>query len=181
MEEIESLLAATTTLYVGNLSFYTSEEQIHALFTRAGRIKRIIMGLNKKSLEPCGFCFVKYYTRASTEIAMRYINRTILDEKIKLISSIIYFITIILANNRNSAFANLLQDMCETTIPQVYGTLLTDSAWILNMRFRSFICPDYLPHNLICKCSRNITITHLLNCKHFITFGCCKRPITLYV
>ncbi|KAL0206157.1 hypothetical protein P9112_001464 [Eukaryota sp. TZLM1-RC] len=57
-----------------------------------------------------------------------------------------------------------------TTIPQVYGTFLTDSAWTLNMRFRSFIWPDNLPHNLICKCSREITITHLLNCKHFITF-----------
>ncbi|KAL0227058.1 hypothetical protein P9112_014382 [Eukaryota sp. TZLM1-RC] len=57
-----------------------------------------------------------------------------------------------------------------TTIPQVYGTLLTDSAWTFNMRFRSFIWPDNLPHNLICKCSRKITVTHLLNCKHFITF-----------
>ncbi|KAL0206044.1 hypothetical protein P9112_001351 [Eukaryota sp. TZLM1-RC] len=38
------------------------------------------------------------------------------------------------------------------------------------MRFRSFIWPDNLPHNLICKCSREITTTHLLNCKHFITF-----------
>ncbi|KAL0204736.1 hypothetical protein P9112_000043 [Eukaryota sp. TZLM1-RC] len=69
-----------------------------------------------------------------------------------------------------------LQDMCDstsalvTTIPQVYGTLLSDSAWTLNMRFRSFIWPDNLPHNLICKCSREITTTHLLNCKHFITF-----------
>ncbi|KAL0219335.1 hypothetical protein P9112_004988 [Eukaryota sp. TZLM1-RC] len=56
--------------------------------------------------------------------------------------------------------ANLLQDMCDstssalvTTIPQVYGTLLSDSAWTLNMRFRSFIWTDNLPHNLICKCS----------------------------
>ncbi|KAL0207607.1 hypothetical protein P9112_012235 [Eukaryota sp. TZLM1-RC] len=57
-----------------------------------------------------------------------------------------------------------------TTIPQVYGTLLTDSAWTLNMRFRSFIWPDDLPHNLFSKCFRKITITHLLNCKHFITF-----------
>ncbi|KAL0207075.1 hypothetical protein P9112_012786 [Eukaryota sp. TZLM1-RC] len=78
---------------------------------------------------------------------------------------------------KNPAFANLLQDMCDstssalvTTIPQVYGTLLSDSAWTLNMRFRSFIWPDNLPHNLICKCSREITTTHLLNCKHFITF-----------
>ncbi|KAL0218668.1 hypothetical protein P9112_004321 [Eukaryota sp. TZLM1-RC] len=80
-EEIESLLAATTTLYVGNLSFYTSEEQIHALFSLAGGIKRINMGLNKKSLKLCGFCLVEYYSRASTEMAMRYINRTIPDER----------------------------------------------------------------------------------------------------
>ncbi|KAL0215547.1 hypothetical protein P9112_007731 [Eukaryota sp. TZLM1-RC] len=51
-----------------------------------------------------------------------------------------------------------------------YYYLLTDSAWTLNMRFRSFIWPDNLPHNLVCKCSREITTTHLLNCKHFITF-----------
>ncbi|KAL0210871.1 hypothetical protein P9112_009169 [Eukaryota sp. TZLM1-RC] len=38
------------------------------------------------------------------------------------------------------------------------------------MRFRSFSWPDNLPHSLISKCSRKITITHLLNCKHFITF-----------
>ncbi|KAL0210955.1 hypothetical protein P9112_009253 [Eukaryota sp. TZLM1-RC] len=81
-----------------------------------------------------------------------------------------------LAKKKNPTFANLLQDMCDstssalvTTIPQVYGTLLSDSAWTLNMRFRSFIWPDNLPHNLICKCSREITTTHLLNCKHFIT------------
>ncbi|KAL0205105.1 hypothetical protein P9112_000412 [Eukaryota sp. TZLM1-RC] len=57
-----------------------------------------------------------------------------------------------------------------TTIPEVYGTLLTDSASTLNMRFRSFIWPDNLPHNLFCRCSRKITIAHLLNCKHFIIF-----------
>ncbi|KAL0207507.1 hypothetical protein P9112_012135 [Eukaryota sp. TZLM1-RC] len=56
------------------------------------------------------------------------------------------------------------------TIPQVYGTLVTDSAWTLNMGLCSSIWPDNLPRNLICKCSQNITLTHLLNCKHFITF-----------
>ncbi|KAL0219149.1 hypothetical protein P9112_004802 [Eukaryota sp. TZLM1-RC] len=58
-----------------------------------------------------------------------------------------------------------------TNIPQVYGTILTDATWTLIMRLCSFIWPDNLPHNLTCKCSRKITITHLLNCKHFITFG----------
>ncbi|KAL0223342.1 hypothetical protein P9112_002732 [Eukaryota sp. TZLM1-RC] len=95
----------------------------------------------------------------------------------KIFESLDFDVRLGLAMNKNPAFANLSQDMCNstssalvTTIPQVYGTLLSDSAWTLNMRFRSFIWPDNLPHNLICKCSREITTTHLLNCKHFITF-----------
>ncbi|KAL0227192.1 hypothetical protein P9112_014516 [Eukaryota sp. TZLM1-RC] len=95
----------------------------------------------------------------------------------KIFESLDFDVRLGLAKKKNPAFANLLQDICDstssalvTTIPQVYGTLLSDSAWTLNMRFRSFIWPDNLPHNLICKCSREITTTHLLNCKHFITF-----------
>ncbi|KAL0205074.1 hypothetical protein P9112_000381 [Eukaryota sp. TZLM1-RC] len=56
----------------------------------------------------------------------------------------------------------------ETTIPQVHVSLLSDSDWTLNMRFHSFIWPENLPYNLVCKCSQKII--HLLNSKHFITF-----------
>jgi nuclear cap-binding protein subunit 2 len=38
-------LQHSTTLYVGNLSFFTTEEQIYELFSRAGEIRRIVMGL----------------------------------------------------------------------------------------------------------------------------------------
>ncbi|CAF5156211.1 unnamed protein product, partial [Rotaria magnacalcarata] len=69
-------LLASTTLYIGNLSFFTTEEQIHELFSRAGDVKRIIMGLDKIEKTPCGFCFVEYYTRLDAERAMRYINQT---------------------------------------------------------------------------------------------------------
>lgn len=61
----ESLLSKTSTLYVGNLSFYTTEEQMHELFGRAtdpssgGGIKRIIMGLDRNLKTPCGFAFVE--------------------------------------------------------------------------------------------------------------------------
>lgn len=48
------------TLYVGNLSFYTTEEQIFELFSKCGDVKRIIMGLDKFKKTPCGFCFVEY-------------------------------------------------------------------------------------------------------------------------
>merc|ERR1712142_1354106 len=69
-------------LYVGNMSFYTTEEQIHELFAKTGDIKRIIMGLDKVKKTPCGFCFLEYYTRKDAEDCMRYINGTRLDDRI---------------------------------------------------------------------------------------------------
>ncbi|CAO3645801.1 unnamed protein product [Cunninghamella echinulata] len=58
--QLNNELSSTTTLYVGNLSFYTTEEQIFDLFSKTGEIKRIIMGLNRNQKTPCGFCFVEY-------------------------------------------------------------------------------------------------------------------------
>lgn len=78
----EQRLRFTTTLYVGNLSFYTTEEQIHELFARCGDIRRIVMGLDKFKKTPCGFCFIEYYVREDAENSMRYINGTRLDDRI---------------------------------------------------------------------------------------------------
>ncbi|XP_026572452.1 nuclear cap-binding protein subunit 2-like [Pseudonaja textilis] len=78
----EEALKGSTTLYVGNLSFYTTEEQIQELFSKCGDVKRIIMGLDKKEKTPCGFCFVEYYTRAEAEHAMRFISGTRLDDRL---------------------------------------------------------------------------------------------------
>lgn len=58
--EQEKLLLQSTTLYVGNMSFYTTEEQIYELFSRCGDVKRTVMGLDKFRKTPCGFCFVEY-------------------------------------------------------------------------------------------------------------------------
>lgn len=82
IEEQEKLLKKSCTLYVGNLSFYTTEEQIYELFSKSGDIKKIIMGLDKMKKTACGFCFVEYYSRADAENAMRYINGTRLDDRI---------------------------------------------------------------------------------------------------
>ncbi|OMH84011.1 Nuclear cap-binding protein subunit 2B [Zancudomyces culisetae] len=81
-EEWVDGLLKTTTLYVGNLSFYTTEEQIHELFSRCGEIKRIVMGLDSLKKTPCGFCFVEYYTRKATSDCMRFINGTKLDNRV---------------------------------------------------------------------------------------------------
>eukprot|EP01088_Endostelium_zonatum_P006032 TRINITY_DN1813_c0_g1_i1.p1 TRINITY_DN1813_c0_g1~~TRINITY_DN1813_c0_g1_i1.p1 ORF type:complete len:221 (-),score=69.56 TRINITY_DN1813_c0_g1_i1:154-816(-) len=70
------------TLYVGNMTFYTTEEQIYELFSKCGEIKRIIMGLDRLKKTPCGFCFVEYYTREDAEDCVKYLNGTCLDERI---------------------------------------------------------------------------------------------------
>ncbi len=44
---LDETLAASTTLYLGNLSFYTTEEQIHQLFSQCGDLARIIVGLDR--------------------------------------------------------------------------------------------------------------------------------------
>ncbi|KIP09603.1 hypothetical protein PHLGIDRAFT_67259 [Phlebiopsis gigantea 11061_1 CR5-6] len=82
------LLAKSTTLYIGNLSFFTTEEQIYELFSKCasteegGGIKRIIMGLDRNTRTPCGFCFVEYYTHTEALACLRYISGTKLDERI---------------------------------------------------------------------------------------------------
>ncbi|XP_069583323.1 nuclear cap-binding protein subunit 2 [Ranitomeya imitator] len=81
-DDQERLLKQSCTLYVGNLSFYTTEEQIYELFSKSGDVKKIVMGLDKVKKTACGFCFVEYYTRADTEQAMRFINGTRLDDRI---------------------------------------------------------------------------------------------------
>ncbi|KAI0341585.1 RNA-binding domain-containing protein [Trametopsis cervina] len=82
------LLSKSTTLYIGNLSFFTTEEQIYELFSKCaspeegGGIKRIIMGLDRNTRTPCGFCFVEYYSHAEALACLRYVSGTKLDERI---------------------------------------------------------------------------------------------------
>lgn len=80
--EQERLLRISSTLYIGNMSFLTSEEQIYELFSKCGDVRRVVMGLDRFHKTPCGFCFVEYYTRSDAENAMRYINGTKLDDRI---------------------------------------------------------------------------------------------------
>ena len=61
-EEYTEKLKASTTLYVGNLSFYCTENQIYELFSMCGDVKRVIMGLDRVEKTPCGFCFIEYPT-----------------------------------------------------------------------------------------------------------------------
>lgn len=80
LEELRQSMTSAT-IYVGNLSFYTSEEQIYELFSKCGNINRIIMGLDRFKFTPCGFCFVIYNTTEEALNAVKYLSDTKLDDR----------------------------------------------------------------------------------------------------
>ena len=75
----QKLLEQTSTIYVGNLNFKTKESTIYAVFSDCGPINRVIMGLNRKTHEPCGFCFIEFFDRQSALNAVNPNNRFIID------------------------------------------------------------------------------------------------------
>ncbi|EGG25397.1 RNA-binding region RNP-1 domain-containing protein [Cavenderia fasciculata] len=81
-DDFQKAIEVSTTIYVGYLSFYTTEEQLYELFSKCGEIKRIIMGLDRLQKTPCGFCFVEYYAKEDAADCIKYINGTKLDERL---------------------------------------------------------------------------------------------------
>ncbi|KAL0481301.1 nuclear cap-binding protein subunit 2 [Acrasis kona] len=73
---LKTSLETSTTLYVGNLPTTVKEEQLHALFSSVGAIERIVLGVDRDTKEPCGFCFVEYITRQDAEDCIKYIHGT---------------------------------------------------------------------------------------------------------
>ncbi|KAH3680322.1 hypothetical protein WICMUC_000389 [Wickerhamomyces mucosus] len=71
----------SATIYIGNLSFLTTEEQIYELFNKVGEIKKIIMGLDKFKYTPCGFCFIIFKNHRDSINAVKYLNNTKLDDR----------------------------------------------------------------------------------------------------
>lgn len=72
-------LQTSSILYVGNLSFFTREEQIHHFFSTIGPVKRVIMGLHRVEKTPCGFCFVEYSRRSDALNSVFFLNGAKLD------------------------------------------------------------------------------------------------------
>ena len=51
------------------------------MFSKAGDVLRVVMGLDKQRRTPCGFAFVVYYTRSDAEDAVKYLSGAVLDER----------------------------------------------------------------------------------------------------
>lgn len=66
-------------LYVGNLSYDTTENNLRELFGQAGAIRQISLITDKYSGQPKGFGFVEMETQADAEKAIRMFNEQELD------------------------------------------------------------------------------------------------------
>ena len=75
-EDAVRALEGSTTVYVGNLAFFTSELQIHASFSTCGVVKSVVMGLNRVNKLPCGFCFVEFFQHRSATDSVELLHGT---------------------------------------------------------------------------------------------------------
>ena len=75
-------LRGSRWLYVGNLSFHTTDMQVRELFSRVGPVNSVIMGQNNKTNTPCGFCFVEYATNRHALESVAVLSGTTLDDRV---------------------------------------------------------------------------------------------------
>lgn len=66
-------------LYVGNLSFNVTEEQLRELFSQAGTIKEVALIVDRDTRRPKGFGFVEMTTQVEAEKAIEMFNERELD------------------------------------------------------------------------------------------------------
>lgn len=81
LKERSELLNKSCLVYVGNLSFWTLESQILALFSAVGEVSAIVMGLDRQHRTPCGFCFVEFEDHVSAGRAVTLLNKARLDDR----------------------------------------------------------------------------------------------------
>ena len=64
----------TKKLYVGNLAYSTTEEQIRELFSQAGEITEVALITDRETGRPKGFGFVEMATEEGSQEAIRRFN-----------------------------------------------------------------------------------------------------------
>ncbi len=61
-------------LYVGNLSYSTTEDDLRQLFSQAGQIKEVMVITDRETRRSKGFGFVEMMTQAEAEKAIQMFN-----------------------------------------------------------------------------------------------------------
>ncbi len=63
-----------TKLFVGNLPYSASEDDLHSLFTKAGSVKSVTLVRDRDTGRSRGFAFVEMENQAEAENAIRMLN-----------------------------------------------------------------------------------------------------------
>jgi RNA recognition motif-containing protein len=68
-------------LYVGNLSYSTTEEELRNLFMQAGTVTSVAMIKDRETQRPKGFAFVEMSNQAEAQKAIEMFNGRSLDNR----------------------------------------------------------------------------------------------------
>ncbi|HOW91472.1 MAG TPA: RNA-binding protein [Anaerolineaceae bacterium] len=68
-------------LYVGNLSYDTTEDKLRELFAEAGTVDSVDMIMDRDTRRPKGFAFVTMKTQAEAEKAIQMFNGKTVDNR----------------------------------------------------------------------------------------------------
>lgn len=68
-------------LYVGNLSYDTTEEDLRTLFSSAGTVTSVVLIKDRDTHRSKGFGFVEMSTQSEAEEAIKAFNGTTLDSR----------------------------------------------------------------------------------------------------
>lgn len=63
-----------TKVFVGNLDFRTSREEVDALFAQAGTVRDVFLPMDRDTGRPRGFAFVEYETEEAAAQAIERFN-----------------------------------------------------------------------------------------------------------
>jgi cold-inducible RNA-binding protein len=68
-------------LYVGNLSYETTESTLRTLFAEFGEIESVNLITDRETGRPRGFAFVEMATEQAAQAAMSALNGKMVDER----------------------------------------------------------------------------------------------------
>ena len=70
-----------TKLYVGNLSYNTTEEEVRTLFTQVGEIAELAFIMDRDTGRPKGFGFITMKTEEASKEAIKRFNGYTMDNR----------------------------------------------------------------------------------------------------
>ncbi|CDJ47951.1 nuclear cap-binding protein, putative [Eimeria brunetti] len=82
LEDWKEAVRTSRAVYVGNLNYFTTEEELYELASHAGSVDRIIMGLNRLTRAPCGFAFVTFRSPKEAAAAVHILSGALCDGRV---------------------------------------------------------------------------------------------------